>query len=430
MSTGLFITAIAPELETFLLGRIVTGCGAAGVMTTTIILVLELSSRKRRGLFLGLLSASYTTGITSGAVLAGVVAPAFHWDISQRAVYYVQAVFALIAGLLVCISIPSSPRPQTKDSIKKTLGQLDYLGFLTLTGSMILLLYSLASTDIPALPIILSIILFIAFLIVETRYAAQPIIPLTVLGSRSVLTTCFANIGFMISRWAVLFYTPIYALAVRGWPPASAGLILIPTNAGFGLGGLLVGWAHIRKADSYYTSCLVTYLLFALTFLPLSSISTPDSDVVYYVIGVFLNGFFAGALMNYTLSHLLYLTIPQIHFILTSVVAMSRSFAGKTGFIEHGIDEPELIHQLLGSPALVTTLTGIRKHIAVEAYEDATTTLFLAGCALTVAATAIQAGTGWNSPNNVTKNNIENLDGADVVDTEEYQIQSQDSRLI
>jgi MFS family permease len=79
MSTGLFITAIAPELETFLLGRIVTGCGAAGVMTTTIILVLELSSRKRRGLFLGLLSASFTTGITLGAVLAGVVAPTFHW---------------------------------------------------------------------------------------------------------------------------------------------------------------------------------------------------------------------------------------------------------------------------------------------------------------------------------------------------------------
>ncbi|OXV07782.1 hypothetical protein Egran_04454 [Elaphomyces granulatus] len=412
MSTGLFITAITPELETFLLGRIVTGCGAAGVMTTTIILVLELSSRKRRGLFLGLLSASYTTGIASG-VLAGVVAPAFHWDISQRAVYYVQAVFALIAGLLVCISIPSSRRPQTANS---SPGQLDYLGVLTLTGSMILLLYSLASTDMPALPIILSIVLFIVFLIVETRYAAQPIIPRTVLGSRSVLTTCFANIGFMISRWAVLFYTPVYALAVRGWPPASAGLILIPTNAGFGLGGLLVGWAHIRKADSYYTSCLIIYLLFALTFLPLSSISTPDSDVVYYVIGVFLNGFFAGALMNYTLSHLLYLTIPQTHFILTSVVAMSREF------LDRPIDEPELIHQLLGSPALVTALTGIRKPIAVEAYEDATTTLFLAGCALTVVATAIQAGTGWNSPNNVTKNNIENLDGADVVDTEEHPI--------
>jgi hypothetical protein len=49
-------------------------------------------------------------------------------------------VFALIAGLLVRISIPSSRRPQTansspKDSFKKTLGQLDYLGVLTLVGN-------------------------------------------------------------------------------------------------------------------------------------------------------------------------------------------------------------------------------------------------------------------------------------------------------
>jgi hypothetical protein len=29
-------------------------------------------------------------------------------------------------------------------------------------------------------------------------------------------------------------------------------LILVPTNAGFGLGGLLVGLIHIRKSGSYY----------------------------------------------------------------------------------------------------------------------------------------------------------------------------------
>lgn len=56
----------------------------------------------------------------------------------------------------------------------------------------------------------------------------------------------------MMARWSVLFYTPVYAMAVRGWSPASAGLVLVPTNAGFGLGGLLVGWLHIRKTTSYY----------------------------------------------------------------------------------------------------------------------------------------------------------------------------------
>lgn len=56
----------------------------------------------------------------------------------------------------------------------------------------------------------------------------------------------------MSSRWMVLFYTPVYAIAVRGWVPAAAGTLLIPTNLGFATGGLIVGWLHIRRAGSFY----------------------------------------------------------------------------------------------------------------------------------------------------------------------------------
>lgn len=102
--------------------------------------------------------------------------------------------------------------------------------------------------------IILSILLYCAFLAVEASpNTAEPIILFNVLRSRGVLLTCIAGMGLMMARWAILFYTPVYAIAVRSWSPASAGLILVPTNAGFGLGGLLVGWVHIRKARSYYT---------------------------------------------------------------------------------------------------------------------------------------------------------------------------------
>lgn len=73
-----------------------------------------------------------------------------------------------------------------------------------------------------------------------------------VLKKRSVLLSCLAGAICMMARWAVLFYSPVYALVVRDWSPATAGLILVPTNAGFGLGGLLVGWIHIRKTGSYY----------------------------------------------------------------------------------------------------------------------------------------------------------------------------------
>lgn len=79
LSFGLFITAAAQNLTVFLLGRTVSGCGSGGLMSTTIILALDLASKKRRGLLFGFINAGMTTGISSGAVLAGLLAPNFGW---------------------------------------------------------------------------------------------------------------------------------------------------------------------------------------------------------------------------------------------------------------------------------------------------------------------------------------------------------------
>lgn len=79
LSIGLFITAAAPTLAVFLLGRVVSGCGSAGLMSTSIILALDLSSPKRRGLCIGLINCGFTTGVASGAVLAGILTPTLGW---------------------------------------------------------------------------------------------------------------------------------------------------------------------------------------------------------------------------------------------------------------------------------------------------------------------------------------------------------------
>jgi MFS family permease len=83
LALGLFITAAAPTLEVFLLGRAVTGVGSGGLMTAAIILVLDLASPKRRGLCIGLINAGYTTGVASGAVLAGLLTPIVGWVMSS-----------------------------------------------------------------------------------------------------------------------------------------------------------------------------------------------------------------------------------------------------------------------------------------------------------------------------------------------------------
>ncbi|KAL2006939.1 hypothetical protein VTN00DRAFT_9607 [Thermoascus crustaceus] len=415
-STGLLVTAAARRLAVFLLGRVLTGCGSAGVMATSIMLVLDLASGKRRGLFIGMVNTGYTTGVAAGAVLAGIITPIFGW----RLIYWVQAPVALLAGHLLFFAIPEQQQVDSKDwrkrSLLQNLARVDYLGMVTLTGSVILLLFSLASPDVPTMPVVLFMLLFVVFLVVESKYASEPIIPVALLRTRSVLLTCFAGLGLMMARWAVLFYTPVYAIAVRGWSPASAGLILVPTNVGFGLGGLLVGWVHIRKAGSYYISSLVIYLLFTLALLTLSFLSTPTSDTAAYVAVTFSNGLFTGALLNYTLSHVLHLTTPDTHFIVTSLVATFRGFAGsfgsaiggglfsrvlkrsvETGLAAHGIRDAELVRRLLGSPALVNSLTGLEQQVAVHGYEDAVRTLFLVGSVLALGTMLLQAGTGWRA---------------------------------
>ena len=115
------------------------------------------------------------------------------------------------------------------------------------------LLYALSSPkQIPILPIVLSVITLVTFVLNETRISKDPIIPVSLLKSRGLLLTCLGTVGYMMARWTVLFYTPTYAIAVRGWSPATAGSILIPTNGGFAVGGLLVGWLHIRHHGSFY----------------------------------------------------------------------------------------------------------------------------------------------------------------------------------
>ena len=71
----------------------------------------------------------------------------------------------------------------------------------------------------------------------------------------------------MAARWMVLFYTPAYAIAVRGWSPASAGSILIPTNLGFAIGGISVGGLHIRRAGSFWLYVLTSFYLRRLSSL-------------------------------------------------------------------------------------------------------------------------------------------------------------------
>ncbi|KAF9635906.1 Major facilitator superfamily [Lasiodiplodia theobromae] len=413
-SLGGLVTAFAPTVKWFLFGRALTGLGGAGILSLTIIIVLQVGGEKKRGLFLGCVNSIITTGVSLGAVLGGAIEPNLGW----RAVFWMQTPPSILAGIVVFLSIPSHLGASKGDTrtLKEKVSQIDYAGAALLTAAITTLLISLSGPKVLILPLVLAFLLFPSFIITELYFARDPIVPITLLKSRGTAFTCLATLGFMMSRWSVLFYTPVYALGVRLWAPAAAGSILIPTNLGFGTGGVLAGLLHIRRAGSFYLPTLVTMSLFPLTLLLLGLASRATTPAPLYVLLTFLNGLTTGAAINYALVHALHLTPKPTHFVLTSLVATFRGFAGSfgsaigggvfarlladalaRGFARRGVIEnkTELIRRLLGSPALVARLSGVDQAVAIEGYEYALRGLFLAAVGLSIVTVVVQAGTGW-----------------------------------
>ncbi|CAJ2503007.1 Uu.00g104010.m01.CDS01 [Anthostomella pinea] len=442
---GCLITSQARSFGVFIAGRVVTGMGGGGTMVLALILVLELTTKRNRGVFVGLVNAGFTTGVSLGAVFFGGLIETTGW----RALFWIQVPLSLVAGLGVFFSIPGSMTSGQGSKVTSTLGtklkRIDYLGALLLTATVVLFLFGL-SGKIQPIPLGVSLGTVILFVLTERYVAADPIVPLSVLLNRGALLSCVAQLGFMAARWTVLFYAPITALAVMGFPLAASGSILIPTNLGFGLGGLLVGWLHIRRAGSFWAPSLICFGLFGASLLALSFASTPETPLALYVTIVFVNGLFTGAALNYTLAHVLHLTPPDTHYVATSLLGTFRGFAGSfgsaigggifartlRGSLEDGLraidgdgsgggngelgrERRELVRKLVGSPTLVYNggLEEDVRAVAVRGYVDALRTLFQAAVVLTVVVLVIQAATGWKGPGDKVVDREEGADGVD-----------------
>ncbi|KAH7396459.1 major facilitator superfamily domain-containing protein [Pyrenochaeta sp. MPI-SDFR-AT-0127] len=415
---GTIVTATSISFTHFIVGRVITGAGGGGIFSVASIMAIQMTSPKSRGLYMGLANTGMTVGVSLGAVIAGALEPRVGW----KPLFGIQAPLSFLCGLILFLSIPENHTYKNTTyidlSVRQKLARIDYSGALLLTSTIVLFLLGLSGPKILATPIAVSGLALPIFILNEIYVAKDPVVPISVLRSRGTLLTCLATVGFMMARWAILFYTPVYALAVRGWAPAVAGSILVPTNAGFASGGLLAGIFHIRRTGSFYLHTVVAMALFPFTMLAIAHLSTPRSPWSLFVVMVFLNGLVTGAATNYALVHLLHLTLPDVHPIVISLLATFRGFAGSFGsaigggyfvrvlhtsltggFAKVGLKHRgELIRRLLGSPALVNNLEGMEKAVAVSAYEGALKALFLGAVVLSVAVAVVQGGTGWNEP--------------------------------
>ncbi|PHH59788.1 hypothetical protein CDD81_2592 [Ophiocordyceps australis] len=424
---GSLVASQATNADVFILGRVLAGAAGGGVLSLSVVFVVALSKPHTRGVCFGMATAGITAGVSFGAVVYGGLLPIIGW----RPLFWIQAPIAMVLGLAIYQSAPmamTAPRsaltPHVSASVLKRLSQIDYLGALLLTLTIVLFLYGLAG-DIQLMYIAISLVSLAAFISVEYLVAADPVIPLSVLSSRGVLLTCLGQLGLMSARWSLLFYAPVFMLAVRGAAPAAAGSVLIPTNLGFVVGGVLAGSLHIRRPGSFWLPTLVVFAAAAMSYLCLSLVASPSVALSALVVIVFFNGAATGAALNYSLAHLLHLSYPGTHYVTSSLHSTFRGLGSSFGTsIGGGIffrllrtnlgrgfqvldgsqdlsqSRKDLIVRLLAVPDAVFHggLNLDERQVAITGYSFAIKGVWKAAGVLVIVMVAVQALTGWTSP--------------------------------
>src|SRR5271154_2445693 len=118
---GSFLCGLARSMLTLNLARALAGIGGGGLQTMSTVILWDLISFHKRGIYQAIKNLIMGVGAPLGASLGGVIADNLGW----RWAFFLQLPFAVF-GILVGFLFISGPHPSTHGN--SGLRQIDYLG--------------------------------------------------------------------------------------------------------------------------------------------------------------------------------------------------------------------------------------------------------------------------------------------------------------
>ncbi len=229
---------LAPTAPWLVVGRAVQGLGAAVVSAVALSLITGLFSEpadraKAMGVFGFVMSGGSALGVLLGGLLTGALS--WHW------VFLVNLPVGL-AVIGLCLKVLPADLVATADR------RLDVLGAVTVTASMMTLVYAVVGGDEAGWTsprtlglLTLSVALMGAFLAREAR-VAHPLVPLGLFRLRNLTIANAVGMLWAAAMFAWFFFTALYLQQVLGYPPIQVGLAFLPTS-------VVMAFCSLRLSD-------------------------------------------------------------------------------------------------------------------------------------------------------------------------------------
>ncbi|KAJ5085109.1 hypothetical protein N7532_009880 [Penicillium argentinense] len=257
--TGCLGCAVARDVVFLNIMRALTGIGGGGLMTMATIVNSDLIPFRRRGMYQAVQNGSYGFGAICGASFGGAIVDSIGW----RWCFLVQvpvSMMVLVLGYFV-LQFPAKETTESADQTKQGIWhQIDLSGacLLVLALSAQLVGLSLGGNELSwtNLWVILSLVASVAFLgafvAVEARTKAVPLIPLKMLRGLLPVSTQIANVCVGMAAYAFLFTIPLLFQVILLDSPTKAGARLVIPSLATPLGGLISGVVMSRWGKLAY----------------------------------------------------------------------------------------------------------------------------------------------------------------------------------
>jgi EmrB/QacA subfamily drug resistance transporter len=239
---GSLICALAPNMMVLILGRIVHGLGGSGLTSLGMIVLGDVAAPKERGRDYAYFSVVYTTAGACGPALGGFIADHLHWTV----IFWINIPLGLTALALSFVALrrlPRHERPHRLDIVGAVLVVLASVSFMLAINQGGV---RFAWTSPPILTALASSAILGVLFVWRLRTAAEPLIPIAILGNREVATI----IGTNALGWGAVIglniFLPTYLQSVLAMSPTDAGLSLMVLMVGLNIGAGTSGQLFAR----------------------------------------------------------------------------------------------------------------------------------------------------------------------------------------
>ncbi|MGQ9613313.1 MAG: MFS transporter [Chloroflexus sp.] len=293
---GSLLVAIAPSFPMLLLGRLVQGVSAGGVLPVASAVIGDTFPPERRGSALGLIGAVFGIAFLIGPVIGGLLL-LIGWQ-------WLFLINLPLAAVLIIFSLRLLPGHTRQSAATFDLAGLIVLG-LMLTG----LAYGLTELDpvrlssgslpLPAIgALIVAFALAPIFIAIEQR-AGEPILQPAIFRSRQIWITAVLAIGAGIAESAVVF-VPALLTAAYGVSSSTASFMLLPVVLAMAVGSPVSG----RLLDRF-GSRIVVSIGVVLSGIGMLILSTWPTSLMAFYLAAVVSGLGLAILLGAALRYIL-----------------------------------------------------------------------------------------------------------------------------